>query len=191
MKRLASSSSPIRATHTMLYATLALATLVVACQSGRSPKSRPSSGPAAAMPAAAAKASSRRPVFVRGPTDGNAVSPYVAQALKTGRATHHGVLVYVGATWCEPCQQFHHAVERGELDELLADVRLIEFDLDADREALTTAGYSSQLIPLFALPKDDGTASPDRIEGSIKGPSAVEQNLAPRLRAFLSGQAGG
>ena len=140
---------------------------------------------------ATAQAPAKRPVFVRGPTNGEAIAPFVAAALKEGRRTHHGVLVYVGATWCEPCQQFHHAVEKGELDDLLAGVRLIEFDLDVDRDALTKAGYQSELIPLFALPNDDGTASDRRIQGSIKGPSAVQQNLEPRLRAFLRGQAEG
>jgi thiol-disulfide isomerase/thioredoxin len=128
---------------------------------------------------------------MRGPTNGESIAPFVATALKEGRRTRHGVLVYVGATWCEPCQQFHHAVDKGELDELLSGVRLIEFDLDVDRDALTRAGYKSDLIPLFALPNDDGTGSDRRIQGSIKGASAVQQNLEPRLRAFLRGQAEG
>jgi len=119
------------------------------------------------------------------------VEPFVAHQLAQGRAAHYGVLVYVGATWCEPCQQFHQAVQAGELDDMLDGVRLVEFDLDADRDPLERAGYASRLIPLFALPKDDGTASLHRIEGSIKGPQALRENLMPRLRAFLRGQAEG
>lgn len=160
---------------------------IAGCRSGRSPQADSTK----AEPAAAAKAPPARPVFVRGPTSGAAIAPFVAAALKEGRKTKHGVLVYVGATWCEPCQHFHHAVEKGELDDSLAGVRLIEFDLDADRDALTAAGYQSELIPLFALPNDDGTGSDRRIQGSIKGPAAVRQNLEPRLRAFLRGQAEG
>ena len=82
-------------------------------------------------------------------------------------------------------RRFHQAVLAGELDSTLDGVHLIEFDLDADREPLDAAGYASRLIPLFALPNADGTASEHRIEGSVKGPAAVEQNLMPRLQAFL------
>jgi hypothetical protein len=97
------------------------------------------------------------------------------------------VLVYVGATWCEPCQRFHTAALAGEFDEILPRAHIVEFDLDADKDALAAAGYSSKLIPLFCVPKVDGTASDRKIEGSIKGTDAVGQNLIPRLRAFLSG----
>jgi hypothetical protein len=60
--------------------------------------------------------------------------------------------------------------------------------LDADRaaEALERDNYRSELIPLFAIPKDDGTASGRQIEGSIKGDGAVGQ-IAPRLRALVDG----
>jgi thiol-disulfide isomerase/thioredoxin len=130
-------------------------------------------------------------VFVRGPTGGQKVAPFVAAEVAKGRAQGYGVLVYVGATWCEPCQAFHRAALAGELDELLAGVHLVEFDLDADRDPLESAGYRSRLIPLFVVPSADGTASAQRIEGSIKGPDAMRQNLVPRLKAFLSGQAEG
>ena len=64
-------------------------------------------------------------------------------------------------------------------------LRLVEFDLDRDKEALERAGYRSRMIPLFAVPRDDGSGSGEQIEGSIKGPSAVQQ-IAPRLQALLS-----
>ena len=156
-----------------------------ACESGTSPATSTSTA------SSARAAAHTRPTFVRGPTGGTPVAPFIAAELANGLAAHHGVLVYVGATWCEPCQHFHQAVLAGELDDMLDGVRLVEFDLDADRDALKVAGYSSELIPLFALPNKDGTASPQRIEGSVKGPDAVRQNLMPRLQAFLRGQRAG
>jgi hypothetical protein len=165
-------------------ATLAL-TVAVGCKSGDSPR-------ASTSPVLPAKAALRnRPVFVHGPSGGTPVAPFIASELAKGRNGHYGVVVYVGATWCEPCQGFHKAVAAGDFDEMLAGVHMLEFDLDEDREPLAAAGYASQLIPLFALPKLDGTASDHRIEGSIKGEDAVRQNLMPRLRAFLAGQAAG
>jgi thiol-disulfide isomerase/thioredoxin len=167
-------------------AALALSVLLTACESGRSPGSSQIEGTPARK-----NGGHVRPLFVRGPTGGAAIAPFVAEELRRGQQGHRGVLVYVGATWCEPCQGFHHAVEHGELDELLDGVRLVEFDLDQDRDALERAGYLSRLIPLFALPKPDGTSSDRRIEGSIKGSAAVDQNLVPRLRGFLKGQTEG
>jgi hypothetical protein len=93
--------------------------------------------------------------------------------------------VYVGATWCEPCQRFHHAAERGELDAAFPTVTVLAFDLDRDRERLASAGYVSKYIPLFALPGPDGTASGKQIEGGVKGDGAVG-NIVPRLKEMLS-----
>ena len=109
----------------------------------------------------------------------------VARARDEGRT----LLVYVGAAWCEPCQRFHEAARAGKLDAAFPGLRLLEFDLDRDRERLRVAGYASRMIPLFALPRADGTASGEQIEGSIKGDGAVDQ-IAPRLRELLSGRGG-
>jgi thiol-disulfide isomerase/thioredoxin len=95
------------------------------------------------------------------------------------------VVVYVGAKWCEPCQRFHAAVERGELDADFPTLSLIAFDLDVDKERLVSAGYVSELIPLFVIPGADGRATSKRFEGSVKGDRAVA-NIAPRLRQILA-----
>lgn len=102
------------------------------------------------------------------------------RAQKDGRA----LLVYVGATWCEPCQRFHDAAEKGEITAGLPRLRMLEFDLDRDAARLEAAGYGSKMIPLFALPGADGRGSAARMEGSIKGAGAVA-NIVPRLRALL------
>jgi hypothetical protein len=112
------------------------------------------------------------------------VEPVVVRELGRARADHKQLLVYVGASWCEPCTRFHDAAARGELDQAFPDLRLLVFDADRDRDALVRAGYTSELIPLFAAPADDGTASGRRIQGGIKGDGAVAQ-IAPRLRALL------
>jgi hypothetical protein len=90
----------------------------------------------------------------------------------------------VGAKWCEPCQNFHKAAAKGDLDGEFPDLTLLEFDLDEDRDRLATAGYVSQFIPLFAMPGPDGRASDKKFEGSVKGDGAVA-NIAPRLRSLL------
>lgn len=114
---------------------------------------------------------------------------FVQQHVEEADASGQRVLVYVGASWCEPCRRFHKALESGQLDESLAGTKFLEFDADRDREELRAGGYASKYIPLFSVPDQTGHASGRAIEGSIKGDSAVKDNLVPRLLALLDGQA--
>ena len=118
-------------------------------------------------------------------TTGGDVAETVRREVVRAKVDRRDLLVYVGATWCEPCQYFHDAAAAGQLDATFPGLRLVEFDLDRDREALVRAGYSSKMIPLFAVPREDGSGSNEQIDGSIKGPSAVQQ-IAPRLKELLS-----
>lgn len=114
-----------------------------------------------------------------------AADDVIREELERTKAAQRDLVVYVGATWCEPCQRFHQAAERGELDADFPTLTLIEFDLDVDGDRLARAGYTSELIPLFVVPESDGRASARRFEGSIKGDRAVA-NIAPRLRALIT-----
>lgn len=112
------------------------------------------------------------------------VAPIVVDALATAAKDHKQLVVYVGASWCEPCTRFHKAAEAGQLDAEFGKLRLLVFDLDRDGDALAKANYKSEMIPLFALPNPDGTSSGKQIEGSIHGDGAVAQ-ISPRLRALV------
>ncbi len=112
------------------------------------------------------------------------VETQVVAALGKASAAKRRLIVYVGAPWCEPCQRFHKAAEHGELDAQFPDLDVLAFDTDRDHERLAAAGYYSHYIPLFALPKADGTASGKQIEGGVKGDGAVAQ-LTPRLKGLL------
>jgi thiol-disulfide isomerase/thioredoxin len=104
----------------------------------------------------------------------------MAREAKEGRK----VLVYVGATWCEPCKRFHAAANRGELDKAFPDLTLLEFDADRDGERLVTATYDTRLIPYFGKPGADGRGTGEHIEGSVKGDGAVGE-ITPRLQKLL------
>ena len=133
--------------------------------------------------AGAAAAATGQVRFVHaGPGD---VAPLVREAMAQASAEKRRVVVYVGATWCEPCQRFHKAAEHGELDSTFPDLTLLEFDQDADGDRLKAAGYVSRLIPLFALPNPDGTSSGKQAEGGVKGDRAVGV-IVPRLRELLN-----
>jgi hypothetical protein len=102
------------------------------------------------------------------------------------RATGQGrrLLVYVGATWCEPCRRFRQAAAHGDLDAPFPGLTFLEFDEDRDGARLSQAGYASQYIPLIAIPNADGTGSGKQIEGGIKGPGAVDV-ISEKLRTLL------
>ncbi len=113
------------------------------------------------------------------------VAPYVQTEMARAKADHRRLLVYVGATWCEPCRRFHDAAKAGQLDDTFGDLRLLEFDLDRDRDRLAADGYHSDLIPLLALPGPDGKGNGRGMQGSIKGDGAVMQ-MRPRLQELLA-----
>lgn len=146
--------------------------------------------PAPAPPAASAEPAQTTapPQIVEGPRNVDSVAPFIHAQVLGARRARQRVVVYVGATWCEPCQRFHEALAAGQLDKQLAGVRFVDFDLDQNGKALARDGYRSSYIPLFAVPAEDGRDSGRQIAGSIKGPGAVDQ-IMPRLRRLLAGEA--
>jgi thiol-disulfide isomerase/thioredoxin len=142
-----------------------------------------SAAAASAMPRSRAK-----PIVTRRHDRNAPLEQFVQQHVEQAEVTGSRVLVYVGATWCEPCKRFHKALEAGELDEPLAGTHFLEFDADDDRSELRAAGYASKYIPLFSVPDSSGHSTSLSIEGSIKGDKAVKENLVPRLLALLEGK---
>jgi hypothetical protein len=118
---------------------------------------------------------------------GGDVAPLVRAEQARASSAGRRLIVYVGAVWCEPCQRFHDAAQHGDLDATFPTLTLLEFDIDRDRQRLAAAGYASRYIPLFAVPKEDGTASGRQIEGGIKGDGAVGF-IAGKLKDLLDGK---
>lgn len=167
--------------------------LTLFCLAACSPREAPRSPPPSA-PAAAAAASTEKPLITKliwqdAPGEGE-LTLQVQQADRQARAQGQAALVYVGAAWCEPCRYFHEAALRGELDAALGQVRILAYDADRDRSRLEAAGYASRMIPLLVRPLADGRAGPRRMQGSIKGPGAVQEML-PRVQRLLTGPAEG
>jgi thiol-disulfide isomerase/thioredoxin len=112
------------------------------------------------------------------------VAALIKAEVERENAQGRKVLVYVGATWCEPCQRFHQAANQGKLDQAFPKLTILEFDADEDGSRLRRAGYVSKYIPLFVVPGADGRASSRSTEGGVKGEGAVA-NLIPKLRGLL------
>lgn len=155
-----------------------LAALLVACN-----RTEPEPSPKPGASASATPTTARGVRFVT-PAAGADFAAIVRAEAERARGDRRDFLVYVGATWCEPCQRFHEAAKRGELDSAFPSLTILEADADADRERLAAAGYGAELIPLFALPSPEGRGTPRRIEGSVKGDRAVA-NITPRLHQLL------
>ena len=113
------------------------------------------------------------------------VAEIVKSARAAAKAKHRALMVYIGAVWCEPCQHFHHAAELGQLDAKFPNLTLLVFDLDADGQRLRRAQYAPGYVPYFGVPGDDGHATSNAMEGSIKGEGAVE-NISPRLAELVA-----
>jgi thiol-disulfide isomerase/thioredoxin len=118
-----------------------------------------------------------------GPAD-EVVRNALASADRDGRR----LLVYISATWCEPCERFQKAVRAGELDAAFPRLRLLKFDHDRDQPRLEQAGYAGNLIPRFVIPGPDGRGTSQRMEGGTKAEDTVSTSIGPRLRALLDGQ---
>jgi hypothetical protein len=160
-----------------------LALLLAASAGCRMQEGESSAAPEPAPAAAAPKPSVGHIQVVHPPL--GELPPIVKGEAERASAAGRQLVVYVGATWCEPCQRFHQAVERGELDETFPKLTLMEFDADHDGERLKLAGYTSRFIPLFVVPKADGTSSDKRVEGGIKGDGAVSF-VAGKLKELLA-----
>jgi hypothetical protein len=119
------------------------------------------------------------------PAGDEPLAQIATRELQRARREGRVLLIYVGATWCEPCTRFHDAAKRGELDQALPNLRLLELDHDRDEARLKAAGCVSELIPLFAMATADGRCDPRRrVAGGVKGAGAVPF-LTKRLQAML------
>jgi hypothetical protein len=158
---------------------VALAVLLSACStSGAAPD--PGSSSSAAAPQGP---NPPKVEWVRIPSAAEP-APFIVSEMARAEADHKRLLVYVGATWCQPCQRFHKAAEAGELDSVFPELRLVELDNDADASVIQELNCGSRLIPMFSAPDSSGHCTSKRIEGGIKGDGAVGF-IAPRLRDLL------
>lgn len=148
---------------------------VTAAQSARS-----------SVPTAASQSLVGRPELVVVPEAVSSGREFVKQELARAKQDNKKLVIYVGGESCEPCRRFHEAVQAGKLDRELAGVRFLDFDIEEHGPLLADADMActSKLVPLFALPTEDGTCSDRRTEGGIKGDRAVGFIL-PRLQAIL------
>jgi hypothetical protein len=116
-----------------------------------------------------------------------AVDDLVRQAQHDAVRDGRQLVVYISATWCQPCERFQKALRAGELDATFPWLRLLKFDQDQDAARLRTAGYDGAFIPRFVLPGPDGRGTARFIEGGTKAEDTVATSIGPRLQQLLNG----
>jgi thiol-disulfide isomerase/thioredoxin len=134
---------------------------------------------ATAAPDAAMRETGVRVVLASQDTD--ALTLVRTERLKA-KAEGRVLVVYAGATWCEPCKRFKEEVHTGRLDGQLPRVTLLAFDADRDTDRLGAAGYKFSFIPFVALPGADGHPT-DTQEARGKGSNAWRELIA-KLEAW-------
>jgi len=150
----------------------ALAAIVlVACTR---PRVEPLPDPPVAPASAAAPAKPKLAVLPAA-EDTGALSAIRAARVRA-RGKGRVLVVYVGATWCEPCRAFKREIASGALDERLGKVDLLTFDADRDLDRLKAAGYTYRFVPYVALPGADGALEEQR-EATGKGAEAWRELL--------------
>lgn len=87
--------------------------------------------------------------------DSDAISTIRVARLQA-KAEGRVLVVYVSATWCDPCKKLKAEIEAGHLDDRLGKTTLLAFDADKDGERLLAAGYQFRFVPFVALPGPDG-----------------------------------
>jgi thiol-disulfide isomerase/thioredoxin len=128
-----------------------------------------------ASPPPSAPTSGGRVELLEASTDTDALSLIRTKRLEA-RAAGRVLVVYVGATWCDPCKKFKAEVQSGRLDARLARVTLLAFDADRDAARLGAAGYSYKFVPFVALPAADGSPA-DSQQATGKGGEAWRELL--------------
>jgi len=161
------------------------AALFIALSACATPKPEPSPTARSANPSESTMGKERgAPDFVSVPSDLTDGATFLAGEFARAERDDRILLLTVGAAWCEPCNRFHEALHRGELDRELAGARFVELDADTQASLVAAAECRSKMIPLIARVTSDGRCGPRRSEGAIKGDGAVGY-LLPRVRDLL------
>jgi hypothetical protein len=148
------------------------------------PEPMPTTGSTSTASASAKVTDRPPPELRRVPSDVADPRAYLQRELEAARSDGRSVLVYVGASWCEPCTRFHDALASGALDSELRGARMLELDHDVHERFLRETECGSKMIPLFAKVTEQGTCSSARWEGGIKGEGAVGY-LLPKVKELL------
>jgi len=120
-----------------------------------------------AAPSASALPTTSRLRVVEADAEEGAASLIRTKRLEA-KAEGRTLVVFVSATWCEPCKRFKAEIASGRLDARLGKTTLLAFDADRDGDRLGAAGYTFRFVPFVALPAANGSPA-ERFEAAGDG----------------------
>jgi hypothetical protein len=154
-----------------------LLAILVGCKSSPEIPPPPAQATVSAAPlVSAARAEKPHVRLIDADPDSDALSIIRTKRLEA-KSESRVLVVYVGASWCEPCKRFKSELQSGRLDDRLSKVTLLAFDADKDVDRLGAAGYTFKFIPSVALPGADGHPT-DTQQATGKGGEAWRELLA-------------
>ncbi len=106
---------------------------------------------------------------------------FAAEAVAAGETP----VIYVGATWCQPCLLYKKSLDDPRMKAAHEGVRVLE--ADADLHDLSALGISPNGIPHWATVDASGVSDGRAIDGGAWGDNTPE-NMAPALSAFFRGE---
>lgn len=131
------------------------------------------------------QAAPKPPIHTSDLPDGSDVSAGLRGAV--GEAERAGLkpVLYLGATWCQPCVAYERALFHPEMVAAHANVLLVKADFDRHGSALEAAGFVASGVPFWCHLDREGGNSGRCITGAAWGEDTPE-NMAPVLRPFFS-----
>jgi thiol-disulfide isomerase/thioredoxin len=95
-------------------------------------------------------------------------------------------IVYLGASWCGPCQEIKRSKDDPRMLDAFDGAMVIEVDIDEwNKEQLTALGYKTGVIPVFIAVDRDARALGPMIDGGAWGDN-VPEIMAPPLKKFVT-----
>jgi len=109
----------------------------------------------------------------------------LSSELKRASAAKQTVLVMTSAKWCSVCREFEDALPDSRMQAALANVSIVRVDIDDFDAELKSEGMLETTLPWFY--KLDATLRPVDAISAGEWDDNVPENMAPVLKAFLSG----
>jgi len=126
------------------------------------------------------------PSFLRYPGQAGAID-LGARAGRAGRCCSLTRARLVGASWCEPCQHFHRAVDAGA-NGTLNGLRFLEFDSRPRRRRPQSRRLPVPVHPGARAPRSRRPQPRTHDLGLHQGPASRTRKPSPRLQALLAGK---
>jgi hypothetical protein len=115
--------------------------------------------------------------------DGPLVDALTRESKKAAER-HEKPFVYIGATWCGPCNAIKKNLDRPLLVDAFRGAYVIHLDFDSWEDKLPAAGLAHDSVPVFFALDTAGRPTGRLVDGSAWGNDTPE-NIAPVLKAFF------